>query len=524
MKAKFGRYIFLKKLAVGGMAEVYLARRVSFGGFAKFVVIKRLLPEHKGRNGFERLFLAEARTGAILNHPNIVGLHDLGKLDDHYFMAMEFVDGMTVADLMTIAARDKKPVPLGVALRIGIGVADALYYAHHALDEHGQPLRILHHDITPQNIQVTYDGDVKLLDFGVATRMGRPTSGGRRGKPAYMSPEAISKAPLDARSDLFSLGVVLYELTTGRRTPKSAEAATSFENFEVPDRPEPTKLDPYFPKTVEEALMSLLAASPDTRPADARVVSKALTEAGRKLGFDLSAQALAAYVAELMGESLIKHREELADLARKSDPVPKPVAPPPSVEVGPDGPPQTLQTSGEPGATLGENGAATRPPPGLEAHEPNVSGEYDAQDLPFSDAALAVDDAPDLLMLSAPSLATAPPAASPVTPPVKAARTGWVAVLAVVAALAGGRFWGERAASESSEVGTLEIETTPPGARVYDGDRLLGMTPFSDPRAPVGRSYDLRIALPGFSEWHGALTLEPARRHRSLSIDLKSAP
>lgn len=513
MKAKFGRYIFLKKLAVGGMAEVYLARRVSFGGFAKFVVIKRLLPEHKGRPTYERLFLAEARTGAVLNHPNIAGLYDLGKLDDHYFMAMEFVDGISVSDIMARATRLRKPVPLGAALRIGFGVADALHYAHHTLDEHGEPLRIIHHDITPQNIQVSFEGDVKLLDFGVSTRMGRPVAGGRRGKPGYMSPEALRKAPLDARSDLYSLGVVVYELTTGRRVGKPQDPTVPLEKIERIEIPKPTKLDPYFPPSLEEVVQAALAENVEDRPADAQTLSRALVDVGRKLGFDTSAAALSHYLVELMGEELAAHRAELADLARKSDPVrradataaaPKPDAasPPAADEAVP---------------------AADAAAPVTEALAPQMSGEYDAQDAAFEDPALLPDLAAVPDASPVPAVVSAPAVAAPVP---RRGGAAWplLAALLVVAGLVGGRYWGEAAVrAENAAWGSLEIETRPAGARVYDGDKLLGISPFQNPRAPIGVGFSLRVVLDGHADWQGEVTLTPERSHRSFSIDLEPA-
>jgi serine/threonine protein kinase len=512
MKAKFGRYIFLKKLAVGGMAEVYLARRVSFGGFAKFVVIKRLLPEHKGRPTYERLFLAEARTGAILNHPNIAGLYDLGKLDDHYFMAMEFVDGISVSEIMARAARLRKPVPLGAALRIGFGVADALHYAHHTLDEHGEPLRIIHHDITPQNIQVSFEGDVKLLDFGVSTRMGRPVAGGRRGKPGYMSPEALRKAPLDARSDLYSLAVVIYELTTGRRVGKPQDPTVPLEKIERIEIPKPTKLDPYFPPSLEEVIQAGLAEQVEGRPADAQSLSRSLVEVGRKLGFDTSAAAMSHYLGELMGDELASHRAELADLARKSDPVRR-------AEGTPSAP-----KAESPSAPVAEDAASapTDAAPPAEALAPQMSGEFDAQDAAFEDPSLL----PDLAAMADASPVPAVVVAPAPTPAPRRGGAAWplLAAVLVIGGLVAGRYWGEaNVRAESAAYGSLEIETRPPGARVYDGDKLLGISPFQNPRAPVGVAFSLRVVLEGHTDWQGEVTLTPERSHRSFSIDLEPA-
>ncbi len=319
MKAKFGRYVFLKKLAVGGMAEIFLARRLSFGGFAKFVVLKRLLPEHRGKRAYEQLFLTEARIHAVLNHPHIVSLHDLGKLDDAYFMAMEYVHGVSGAELMARAAQKQRPIPLGSALYMATAIAEALHYGHVTLDDLGEdPMRILHHDVSPHNIQIGYDGETKLLDYGVATRIGHPAPGGRRGKPAYMSPEAINKGDLDHRSDLFSLAIVLYEMTLSRRLFKAPTAKETMARARAAQVKPPTELDPDYPATLEAILLKALAREPDARYPDGRTFATALRRVGEQLGLDMGQEAFAAYLGELFREEIGRRQAELAALARAS--------------------------------------------------------------------------------------------------------------------------------------------------------------------------------------------------------------
>lgn len=319
MKAKFGRYVFLKKLAVGGMAEIFLARRLSFGGFAKFVVLKRLLPEHRGKRAYEQLFLTEARIHAVLNHPHIVSLHDLGKLDDAYFMAMEYVHGVSGAELMARAAQRQRPIPLGSALYMATAIAEALHYGHVTLDDLGEdPMRILHHDVSPHNIQIGYDGETKLLDYGVATRIGHPAPGGRRGKPAYMSPEAINKGDLDHRSDLFSLAIVLYEMTLSRRLFKAPTAKETMARARAAQVKPPTELDPDYPATLEAILLKALAREPDARYPDGRTFATALRRVGEQLGLDMGQEAFAAYLGELFREEVGRRQAELAALARAS--------------------------------------------------------------------------------------------------------------------------------------------------------------------------------------------------------------
>lgn len=319
MKAKFGRYVFLKKLAVGGMAEIFLARRLSFGGFAKFVVLKRLLPEHRGKRAYEQLFLTEARIHAVLNHPHIVSLHDLGKLDDAYFMAMEYVHGVSAAELMARAAQRRKPLPLGCALRIVVAMAEALHYGHVTLDDLGEaPMGILHHDVSPHNIQVGYDGGVKLLDYGVATRIGHPAPGGRRGKPAYMSPEAIAKEELDHRSDLFSLAIVLYEMTLSRRLFKAGTAKETMARARAALVKPPREIDPDYPRDLETIVLRALARDRDRRFATGQDFANALKAFAEKQELDLGQDAFADYLGELFHSEVPRRQAELAALARAS--------------------------------------------------------------------------------------------------------------------------------------------------------------------------------------------------------------
>ncbi|MCB9529826.1 MAG: serine/threonine protein kinase [Myxococcales bacterium] len=319
MKAKFGRYVFLKKLAVGGMAEIFLARRLSFGGFAKFVVLKRLLPEHRGKRAYEQLFLTEARIHAVLNHPHIVSLHDLGKLDDAYFMAMEYVHGVSGAELMARAAQKQKPIPLGSALHIAIAMAEALHFGHTTLDDLGEdPMLILHHDVSPHNIQIGYDGETKLLDYGVATRIGHPAPGGRRGKPAYMSPEAINKGELDHRSDLFSLAIVLYEMSLGRRLFKAPTAKETMARARVAQVKPPSEIDPNYPRELEAVVLKALSREPDERYPDGRTFATTLKRVGEKLGLDMSQSAFSAWLGELFRDEIARRQAELAALARAS--------------------------------------------------------------------------------------------------------------------------------------------------------------------------------------------------------------
>ncbi|QRO00657.1 serine/threonine protein kinase [Archangium violaceum] len=214
----FGQYTLIDRLAVGGMAEVFLAHHSGPDGFDKPVVIKRIRPHLSGQSAFVRMFLNEARLAAQLNHPNIVQIHDLGKVGDSYYIGMEYLFGRDMRRVVPKAESLGIPFPMVYALKIASSVCEGLYYAHQKVDLYGAPLNIVHRDVTPENIFVCFDGSVKVLDFGIAkaaNRVEQTRAGELRGKLSYLSPEQCLGKPLDHRSDIFSLGAVLYEWLTG---------------------------------------------------------------------------------------------------------------------------------------------------------------------------------------------------------------------------------------------------------------------------------------------------------------------
>ena len=221
----YGRYQLLKKLATGGMAQIYLARQLGPEGFEKLLVVKRILPHLAENEEFITMFLDEARIAARLNHPNVVQIFDLGAQDDSFFIAMEFIHGEDVRRVWKHADKVGKPIPLPLICRIIIEACAGLDYAHKKLDASGRPLNIVHRDISPQNILVAFEGGVKIVDFGIAKAADQATvtkSGVLKGKYSYMSPEQAAGQPIDCRTDIFALGVVLYELLTGTRLFKRA--------------------------------------------------------------------------------------------------------------------------------------------------------------------------------------------------------------------------------------------------------------------------------------------------------------
>ena len=222
----YGPYRLLERVAVGGMAEVFKAMRSGVEGFEKVVAVKRILPHLSDNKEFVDMFINEAKMVAGLTHPNIVQIFDLGRIDKSYYIAMEYVHGR---DLRTILRRTRERnmrLPLDLSVLVVSKVCSALEFAHRKKDSRGRPMLIVHRDVSPQNVLVSREGEVKLADFGIAKAIGRrekSATGIIKGKFAYMSPEQSIGAELDGRSDLFSVGTLLYILTTGRK-PFEGEA------------------------------------------------------------------------------------------------------------------------------------------------------------------------------------------------------------------------------------------------------------------------------------------------------------
>ena len=224
---QLGKYTLLRALASGGMAKVYLAIQRAVAGFEKLVVIKRILPDLARDPAFVDMLLSEARTAATLNHPNIVQTFDVGEAEGTYYIAMEHINGEDIRSVVRAMKRaNVTEFPVEHTLSIILGCCAGLAYAHEKKDLEGNPIHIVHRDISPQNVLITFTGDVKIVDFGIAktadAAIGERTQAGQlKGKVPYMSPEQASGKEVDHRSDIFAVGIMLFELTTGRRLFKA---------------------------------------------------------------------------------------------------------------------------------------------------------------------------------------------------------------------------------------------------------------------------------------------------------------
>ena len=298
--AKLGRYQVIRRLAVGGMAELYLARHVAVGGYQKVVAVKRVLAHLAEDAEFVHMFLNEARLAAGLDHSNIAHVIDFGSDGGEHFMAMEYVHGKNVHHLL----KHSGGIPLPCALTIVREVAAALHYAHERAGPDGRPLGLVHRDVSPSNVLVSYDGDVKLVDFGIAkaTAHTRATRTGTiKGKLGYMSPEQLKGETLDRRADVFSLGVVAYELTTGGRC-FFAEGEFALINKVAAARFErPSSVVPGYPGALEEIIVRALAVDPAQRWPSAREVQLAIEAFASGEGISLSKVALSDHLRRVFG-------------------------------------------------------------------------------------------------------------------------------------------------------------------------------------------------------------------------------
>ncbi len=281
----FGKYDLLALLATGGMAEIWLARISGMAGFEKLVVIKRLLDQLARDPEYVEMFLDEARINARLTHTNVVTVLELGQVESKYFMAMEYVPGLSVQLVGKYSTQRKGAVPQEVACGVVAQACAGLHYAHERSLPDGTPLKIVHRDISPQNLIVTFEGLVKVVDFGIARAAGRHTvtrTGFVKGKSSYMSPEQCLGQPLDRRSDVFALGIILFELGTSRRLFKRASSYQTLQAIAMGEVPPPRELNPKMDAAVEAVILRALARRKEDRFSTAEEMQEALEYAMHK--------------------------------------------------------------------------------------------------------------------------------------------------------------------------------------------------------------------------------------------------
>jgi serine/threonine protein kinase len=266
---RFGRYFLVERIAVGGMAEVYRAVTHGVEGFRRTFVVKRILPEKASSPTFVRMFCDEARISALLHHPNIVQVYDFGHVRGSYFLAMEYLAGKDLSSLMRVLRAAKASVPPGLAAYVAREAATGLHYAHTLRSASGQPLGIVHRDVTPSNVMMLFTGGVKILDFGIAKASSAvqavEVEGGVKGKFGYLSPEQARGADLDGRADIFALGVTLWEMLAGRRLFAGKDDLETLRNVLQKPVPPPSSIRREVPPELDRIVLRALDRSPERR-------------------------------------------------------------------------------------------------------------------------------------------------------------------------------------------------------------------------------------------------------------------
>ena len=307
MPEQFGKYSLLGHLATGGMAEVYLARQGGLQGFEKIVVIKRVRPEMTDRMTTQ-LFLDEARLVATLEHPNIAQVYEMDMVGDAYFFVMEYVHGADLRQLMEALHKRNRTIPLADAIYIAIGISAALHYAHEKTDRDGQPLDIIHRDVSPSNVLISHDGAVKVCDFGIAKASNRSAETERgvlKGKYSYMSPEQCQSQDIDRRSDIFALGILLYEMTTLSRLFNGSSDFELLRSIVEEPVPPPSARTADYPPELERIVLRALERDPEDRYATAQEMQLELEAFAREHKLAMSSVS----IKKLMG-SLFEKRIE----------------------------------------------------------------------------------------------------------------------------------------------------------------------------------------------------------------------
>jgi serine/threonine protein kinase len=463
--SRIGRYEIVGLLATGGMAEIFLAKLSGPSGFEHPVVVKRVLPHLARVPSFVDMFVDEARIVAGISHPNVVQVHELAHQDDALFLVMEYLEGESVGTLTRRLASRGETLDFAQASFLVAEACAGLHAAHELKDEEGYPRDLVHRDVSPQNVFVTYAGQCKVLDFGIAKAANRSTrteAGQVKGKFAYMSPEQCMGKPLDRRSDVFALGVLLWELTTGRRLFKRPSEMLTFKAICEQRTLLPSEAVQGYPAELERVCMKALSRRREDRYQNALEMRRELLGVARSLGMsEVPEEDIARVMRQLFAERI----EEKKDMWRRV-----------------------------------RGGSVPTAMPAAELDE--------EIDLPS-----AAEDPSTIYT------------ASDVKTPPRSSRRGlWLAAVLAVAGLGGVAFWfGSRSrepapsapvvaavpspsavaapleSSRPSDEIKLRIETNPPGARVLVGGKDEGATPLDLSLAKSDQALELTLTRPGFT-------------------------
>jgi serine/threonine protein kinase len=312
------KYVLVEHIATGGMAEIYRAQYTGIEGFAKELVVKRLREEFAERPDVVQMFLDEARVAATLTHNNVVHTYDLGEISGEYFIAMELLKGEELVAVLRRGAQTQNMIPLDLGIGVIMQSLEGLHYAHDRSDDSGTPLTLVHRDINPTNIHVGYDGLCKIVDFGIAATRATAARGSSQfaGKLSYMPPEQVLGEPLDGRADIFAIGVILYEMSLGRRLFRGKPDDVRRRILEG-DVPAPTFVDPEFPPALEAIIMKALEPNAADRYQIADHMYRDLEAFMAESGLSWTQRKISAFMSELFGEGApaeVNYEDQYDDL------------------------------------------------------------------------------------------------------------------------------------------------------------------------------------------------------------------
>jgi serine/threonine protein kinase len=372
-RSQTASYKILRRLGKGGMAEVFLARQEGIAGFRRLTVIKKLLPQFSQVGDVAEMLLDEARIAAQLTHPNIVQIYELGRDGGSYFIAMEYVDGCDLATLARIERHRQSRVPLRLTLRVVSEAAMGLDYAHRQSGLDGRPLTIVHRDVSPHNLMCSREGAVKVTDFGIAKAVGKALVtqvGVVKGKVQYMSPEQYVASDVDNRSDIFSLGVVLYQLTTGKLPRVAKDGSVAMRRVIEGQIPRPSEIRPDYPEELEAIVMRALAHNPEERYPDAASLREDLLEFARENDLLAYPKELGDYVdAQVPSQPLVVREQSMVSVGAPVEPaVSHPSLQPPT----PSAVFQTDDASELPSVMVDGEESDTEAPAGTEVASPGA--------------------------------------------------------------------------------------------------------------------------------------------------------
>jgi eukaryotic-like serine/threonine-protein kinase len=323
-RQRVDRYELVGELASGGMATVFLARLGGVGGFQRFVAMKRLHPHLANEKEFVEMFLDEARIAARIHHPNVVPILEVGASPVGYYLVMEYIEGDTLARLLARAAQRGKRIPIPIALRIAVDMLSGLHAAHELRDDAGNPINLVHRDVSPQNVLVGVDGIARITDFGVARAASRLTAtrvGQLKGKIAYMAPEqAAGEETLDRRADVFAAGIVIWEELAAKRLFKAENEAATLSRVMTEPVPPLSAIVPGLSVQLSNVVMRALERDPNRRFSTCAQFGDALEAAATGKERIATPRELAAYVTEVLGEEVSAQRDAVRAWIARSEP------------------------------------------------------------------------------------------------------------------------------------------------------------------------------------------------------------